>query len=297
MSSEAAGRAAFNPSVFVKVARPKQWVKNLFVLAAPVFGHSAAVDGALANTLLAFLAFCLASSAVYCANDVVDAPADRLHPDKRRRPVASGELSPLAASTLSALLAAISLALAFSVSLGVLFLCSCYLSINAAYVAKTKNIPILDVFSISAGFMTRLLAGALAAGVPPSPWLLLCGLFITLFLGFAKRRSETARSLSGTRSSLEGYPPGALDGLLLVCAACSVISYGTYAVLSSSGHDLIGKACMMTSVAVAAYAIMRASVSSMAGKAEDAASSVVSDPHLLVPALLWTGLVGAFLLR
>lgn len=173
----------------IRLLRPHQYIKNGFVLLGVVFSHQ--WDNAtLLSASLAFLAFCAMASAVYVLNDIFDVEADRLHPKKRHRPIASGAISVRAAWGMFAGLAMLSLALGSAVGYWVPALLSTYLVLNVAYSLRLKHVVILDVFVISAGFMLRILAGTVGLGIAPSHWLLLCGLMVTLFLGFAKRRAE-----------------------------------------------------------------------------------------------------------
>ncbi len=153
---------------YLRLVRPKQWTKNGFVLAGVVFAHEALVDSSVVKALLAFAAFCALSGAVYAANDVLDVEEDRKHPRKRRRPVASGEISPRSAHVFAAVLAAAGLGLGFAVDLGVGFAGVAYLAHQALYTTVLKHTAILDVMSISGGFVIRALASVAAVGSPCS---------------------------------------------------------------------------------------------------------------------------------
>ena len=230
---------------FVRLARPQQWVKNAFVLPGLVFGHALGEGDKVAAALIATVAFCLMSSAVYALNDVFDRERDREHPDKRRRPIASGEIGPRAGIAFGLLLAAIALALGFAASPLVAAILGAYALLNVAYSLGLKRIPVVDVFSIAAGFMLRILAGTVGIGIAPSSWLMLCGFMVTLFLGFAKRRAELAR-LAGEagrhRPVLDAYSESFLDGAILACATGMLVAYGFYTVwpttLALHGTDL-----------------------------------------------------------
>lgn len=176
-------------SAILALMRPHQYVKNGFVFVGPVFAHK--WDAAtLWHGLLVFAAFCLAASAVYIFNDLLDREADRAHPLKKTRPLASGRVTPGTAKILYAALVVPALLLAFQVSHWAAGFVATYLFINILYSLALKRIVILDVFTISAGFMLRILAGTVGLAIVPSAWLLLCGLMLTLFLGFSKRRAE-----------------------------------------------------------------------------------------------------------
>jgi len=170
-------------SALIRLMRPHQWIKNGFLFVGVVFGHGWSDSRLVAEALVLFAAFCLASSAVYILNDIADRDADRLHPHKRERPLARGEIGVGAPIALCIALALAGLALAAAVSLAALLIAAAYLVLNIGYSAGLKHVAILDVFMIAGGFMLRILAGTAGIGIPPSNWLLLCGLMLTLFLG------------------------------------------------------------------------------------------------------------------
>ncbi|MGB8409610.1 MAG: UbiA prenyltransferase family protein, partial [Gallionella sp.] len=178
------------PYHLLRLMRPYQWVKNLFVFTGLLFGHAWHDPRHVMQAIVAFGAFCLLSSAIYTINDIVDIEQDRLHPKKMRRPLASGTVSVSAAAMLAALLGIAGLVVAYAASPAVLLILLVYALMNIAYTLRLKHVVILDVFVIATGFMLRILAGTLGIGIPPSQWLLLCGLMVTLFLGFTKRRAE-----------------------------------------------------------------------------------------------------------
>ena len=216
---------------FVELLRPRQWVKNAFVLVGLLFGHAYRDPAAIAAALSATFAFCLASGAVYAFNDARDAAQDRDHPDKRGRPVARGVVAPREAVVLSAIAAAASLALAAWTGWKVAAIVGAYLALSAAYTLGLKRVPVLDVVVIACGFMLRLLAGTAGIGIEPSNWLLVCGFLLTLFLGFAKRRAEIGRLADGAgqhREVLEAYSIGFLDKATAFCALGMTVAYAAY---------------------------------------------------------------------
>ena len=214
----------------LRLLRPHQWLKNGFVFVGLLFGHAWHDPAQATAALLAFAAFCLLSSAVYVFNDYIDREQDRRHPEKKKRPLASGAVSVPAALALGAVCLAAGLALAVGGHRAAWIL-GAYLVLNAAYSRGPKHVVVLDVFIIAAGFMLRILAGTVGIGIPPTHWLLLCGLMLTLFLGFAKRRAELAL-LAGDavqhRVVLQAYTTGFLDRAITVCAAGVVASYALY---------------------------------------------------------------------
>lgn len=213
--------------------RPKQWAKNLFVLAPLVFAHRLTDTVALGRGLLAFAAFCAAASAVYLLNDLVDRDEDRLHPLKRQRPIASGALAAPLATAIAIVLVGLAALAASRIGAGFAGWLGGYLALNLAYTWWLKQVVILDVMTIAMGFVLRVLAGAAAAAVPVSSWLLLCTTFLSLFLAFSKRRHELGLlqgAAADQRRVLSSYSPAFLDQMINVVTASAVVSYALYAV-------------------------------------------------------------------
>jgi decaprenyl-phosphate phosphoribosyltransferase len=214
--------------------RPRQWVKNLFVAAPLIFSKNLTDPVMAAETAVAVLAFCLLSGAVYAFNDVRDAPADRQHPSKQNRPVASGALSERAALWSAAGLAVIALGAAAAVAWPLAAVAGGYLINNLLYTLWLKRIAFLDVTLIAGGFLLRVWAGGLAIDVPVSPWLLACTGLLAALLGFGKRAHELIaaqlceRDASGARPSLAGYRAYSLRWAMGILALATVTAYGLY---------------------------------------------------------------------
>ncbi len=221
----------------VRALRPVQWVKNVFVLAPIVFAEQLGDTEVLGRAMLAFAAFCFAASAIYLFNDLRDREEDRRHPLKQHRPIASGALSVPAAIVAALVLAALALALALSFGTVFTILLVVYLAINLLYSSGLKHVVILDVMAVSSGYVIRVLAGAEAIDVEVSRWLLLCTIFLALFLIFSKRRHELvllADEAAGHRAVLDHYSPAFLDQMINVVTASTVVSYALYAVDAST---------------------------------------------------------------
>jgi decaprenyl-phosphate phosphoribosyltransferase len=229
----------------LRTMRPHQWVKNLFVVAPLVFAKELFDTAMAVRTAWAFLLFCLVSSTVYVLNDLSDVEADRAHPVKRHRPIASGMISTTTARN-AALVMALT-GVGGALLLGVTFLGAVmvYLLLNLAYSAHLKRVAYLDVLSIAAGFELRVLGGAFAAQVPPSTYLLVVTFLLAAFLGFGKRMHElvglgTSRA---QRAVLQAYSPSTLTVLLYVTATATVLSYVLYtldpATRASFGTDFL----------------------------------------------------------
>lgn len=220
-------------SAAIRTIRPHQWVKNLFVAAPLVFARHLGEVEYLLRSALAVAAFCALSGAVYAFNDVRDAAADRLHPKKRFRPIAAGELSERAGMVLSGVLAGGALVGCALLSWKLAVIAGAYLAQNIAYTLRLKQVAFLDVLLIASGFILRVLGGAAAIAVVPSTWLLVCTGLLAMFLGFGKRAHELAwAERSGganeTRAALAGYRLDVLRVAMLVLAAVTCAAFAAY---------------------------------------------------------------------
>ncbi|HEY8240228.1 MAG TPA: decaprenyl-phosphate phosphoribosyltransferase [Kiritimatiellia bacterium] len=215
--------------------RPKQWTKNAVVLAALVFAagdRAQHIDASHAwLALAAMVVFCVVSSAVYLMNDIRDVELDRLHPTKRLRPIAAGQVSIGAARAMAIALMAAGFAAAWRIGTPFLCVIAGYVLLQVCYTFGLKQVALVDLFVIASGFVLRALAGAVAINVTISPWLLLCTLLLALFLALCKRRHElvVVNDTSGeTRPSLRKYDERLLDQLISIMAAATVVCYALY---------------------------------------------------------------------
>lgn len=215
---------------YIRLLRPAQWIKNIFVLLAVFFGGKMLYSECWLPLLESFAIFCAASSAVYCLNDVIDSKADAANPAKRQRPVAAGKVSKAGALTLSALLAAGSIAAAFALGTEPGFIISAYLALNLLYCFGLKRVPLLDVAIIALGFELRLMMGSAAGSVVLSSWIVIMVFLLTYFLGMAKRRSELLREREHRRQSVRGYTKEYIDLVLTLLAAIMIVAYIIYTV-------------------------------------------------------------------
>ncbi len=213
--------------VLLKAMRPRQWVKQVFVIAPLVFAKGLGDPAMVLRSIGAFAAFSAAASAIYLLNDLSDVEADRLHPKKRHRPIASGALSLGAAKTACATLALLALAGGALLGPSVAACLAAYLALNVAYTLRLKHVPYLDVLSIALGFELRVLTGAFAIGVAPSNYLLVVTLLVSGFLGFGKRMHEIALGTS-SRVVLEAYDQRTLSVLLHLFALATTFTYVVY---------------------------------------------------------------------
>lgn len=270
--------------------RPKQWIKNIFVFTGLIFGGSFYNQPLFFKVSLAALSFCFTSSSIYIINDLIDIDIDRGHPIKKYRPLACGQVGKPLALVLSFFCALIGLFIAYQVSLLVLEIIGAYLLLNLAYSLRLKNVVILDVFCISAGFMLRILAGTVGVGIPPSKWLLLCGLLMTLFLGFIKRRAELfhLKEVKGDRRYvLQNYDAGLLDSMSTICASGVIIGYSLYT-MSPDTVRLHGTENLMYTVPFVIYAIFRyLYLTHIWGHGGDPTLDIVKDKHILISVFGW----------
>ncbi|HYU33105.1 MAG TPA: decaprenyl-phosphate phosphoribosyltransferase [Thermoanaerobaculia bacterium] len=270
--------------------RPVQWAKNLFVLAPLVFGRLLGDRVAVGRALLALLAFCCAASAIYLVNDIRDREEDRNHPLKRLRPLAAGTLGvPTAVAATLVLVAAaaaiaVFLGLAFGISLGA------YLILNLCYNLGFKHMVILDVMSISLGFVLRVVAGAQATHVEVSRWLFLCTIFLALFLAFSKRRHEImllSSAASGQRKVLDHYSPAFLDQMINVVTASSVVSYALYSVAPETVAKYKTQDLVYT-IPLVLYGIFRyLYLMYQKPGARNPTEAILRDPPFLINMVLW----------
>ena len=245
----------------LKTMRPKQWVKNVFILSAVVFDKQLTNPVALTNTVLAVIAFCLVSSAVYLVNDLVDIEKDRQHPTKRRRPLPSGQLDrkvALAAAIAIPLLC-IPIALALNLALGSILLA--YYGMMLLYSFYLKHVVIVDVMTIAAGFVLRVAAGVVVIDVARfSPWLYVCMTLLALFLGVGKRRHELftlGDNANSHRSSLEHYSLELIDQMSVVVTSAAIMAYSLYTFSAPNLPRLDGQPLMMLTIPFVLYAIFR----------------------------------------
>ena len=278
----------------IKLARPQQWTKNVFVLTVLIFAGMALDTAAVGLTMAAFFAFCLASSAVYFLNDYKDVEEDKKHPTKCRRPLAAGALSPKVGLIGFFVLSVLSILMPYMfINTPTAIIVAVYLLLNIGYSSGLKHIVIIDVLVLSSGFVLRILAGASALSVLPSPWLVLCGVMISLFLGFTKRRAEVVllkERAESHRKVLAQYSPAFLDQAISIVTAATVLGYTLYTV-DERTVELVGSRAMILSVPLVLYGIFRyLYLVYHAETGGDPTKTVFTDVPLLVTGVLW----GAF---
>ena len=281
----------------LKLLRPHQYIKNTFVLAGVLFSRQWDIY-TLLQAAWAFCAFSLSASAGYILNDLSDIEADRAHPKKRYRPLPSGKVSITVARKLAIILFLATfiptLLLKDWILVSILL---AYIVMNIAYSLCLKHIVLLDVFVISMGFMLRLLAGTWGIGIAPSEWLLLCGMMLTLFLGFCKRTSELLQSAMAddtfaekSRRVLTEYNTAMLEQFTSITAACAIISFGLYTV-SDQTIRTQGTSNLIYTLPLVIYGIFRyLFLLHRHGKGTDTAKDLFTDRHLLLTGSCWVAM-------
>lgn len=255
-----------------------------------LFANAWHEPAALKRVGLAAAAFCLIASGVYIFNDLFDLAQDRTHPLKKHRPLAGGSVSLSRALVLLTFLWIAGLALGFMASFRVLSILVVYILLNVAYSLVLKNVVLVDVFIIAAGFMLRILAGTIGVGIPPSQWLLLCGLMVALFLGFSKRRAElyaAAGNGMGQRKVLDRYQPVLLDKMIVITATCVILTYSLYT-MSPVTIAVHHTEALIYTVPFVMYGIFRY-LFTLHNKATgaDPSQEIFRDPHILLSIAGW----------
>jgi 4-hydroxybenzoate polyprenyltransferase len=278
----------------IKTMRPRQWVtKNVFIFAAIVFDKQLLIVDSFLRTMAGFALFCLISSSVYIFNDIADVEADRQHPEKRNRPIASGKLPMPAAWVAGILLAAVTLGTGYLLAPSFAYVIGLYFLINMAYSKWLKHIPIIDVLVISAGFVLRVGAGVTLIHVERfSPWLYVVMTLLSLFLGFGKRRAELALLAQGAgshRKVLDGYTLPLLDQYIMIVSGTTIVAYSLY---TFSAPNVPANHSMMLTIPFVVYTIFRylylIEVKHAGGAPEEI---LLSDRPFQVAMVLWAAAV------
>lgn len=268
------------------ILRPSQWLKNLILFFPPFLGGGLFFTEVFSDVVLPFISFSLASSVIYVFNDILDRDNDARHPEKRLRPLPSGKVSGRTAWSIVGFLLVVSIILSLLVSRNFFFIQSFYLVLFLTYSLKLKNIPLLDIFCITAGFLLRLYAGGEAFEIGISSWMFQCVFFLSLFLSAGKRLNE--RNVLGPeaiahRKSLKGYPDGLLDGILYLSAASALVTYSMYSLTQKSLHY---------TVPVCTFGLLRYIFRVRSGLGGDPTEALLKDPPLLFTGLAWAAIVG-----
>jgi decaprenyl-phosphate phosphoribosyltransferase len=274
--------------------RPRQWVKNLLVLAAPLAAGRLFEPAVIKGTALAFVAFCLISAAVYLVNDVRDVAEDRQHPTKRFRPIAAGELKPATALVLATVLGACGLALGFVVSMPLGITMVIYVSLQLLYSAYLKHLPVVDLAMVASAFLLRAIAGGVATGIPLSQWFLLVAAFGSFFMVAGKRYSEMKAlgGEAGTRRSLTRYSESYLRFAWMMAAVMVLISYSLWA-FENRGNGALGVPWTAISIAPFTLALLQYALEVDAGTADEPEEVVLNDRVLQGLGVVWVVVISA----
>jgi 4-hydroxybenzoate polyprenyltransferase len=273
----------------IKAMRPRQWTKNGFIFFALIFDKQLFLPGRFLRTLAGFFLFCLISSAVYLLNDIADIGADRLHPQKKLRPLASGELPVGVAQGAALILALTSLSLSYLLEPVFAAILALYFFINLLYSRWLKHVPILDVLIVSSGFVLRVAAGiALITVERFSPWLYMLTILFSLYIALGKRRAEMdllAQEASAHRKVLDGYTIPLLDQYITIVSGMTIVAYSLY---TFSAPNLPENQSMMLTIPFVVYGIFRYLQLIQTGHAAGAPDEVaLKDRPLQATVLLW----------
>ncbi len=289
----ATAKPAF-PVAALKALRPKQWTKNGVLLVPLLFAKSIFVEGQLLRAGLAVASFCLLASGVYLVNDWFDRDKDRLHPEKRHRPIAAGLLGLPSVLGLLALCWGGSAALALVIGRQFVIVAGAYVALQIVYTTVLKHLVVLDVMALALGFIVRVVAGAVAIDVVVSNWLFLCTMLGAVFLGFAKRRAELSsleEGASAHRASLGEYTQTMLDQMMSISAACTILAYGLYTV-SPETIARVGSDHLKLTVPCVIFAVYRylflVHKRGLGGSPE---KILLSDVPLIIDSLVFLGIV------
>ncbi len=280
-----------SPRHVFNLLRPEHWVKNLFLFLPAFFAARLNETAVMRNAVLGFLAFCLIASAVYVLNDMVDAPQDRNHPDKNKRPIASGAIGVRQAIVILVVLLFSGAMLSVYLSTTMLFLSLLYFMVNVFYSFSLKHIAIMDVSLIGLGFLLRIFAGGAVTGVAVSQWLIVLTFLLALILGFAKRRGEyvIAMGENNFRKALEGYNLPFLDVSITVCSTVAIVAYLMYCFSPEVTERIGSNQIYYTSFFVILGILRYLQLTLVFEKTESPTRALLHDLFLQLVLLAWIG--------
>jgi 4-hydroxybenzoate polyprenyltransferase len=280
---------------YLRSMRVKHWVKDVFIFAPLIFSLNFDKPIYIGRTLIMCAAFCLAASAVYLFNDVADRDRDRLHPRKKNRPIASGVVPVRSALILAAGLFLAAAAVSAILGLPSLLVLLAYVGLNVAYSLLLKNQTFIDVMVIASGFLLRVVAGAVAINVELSSWMLLTTFFLSLFLGFSKRRKEVSESSAGHRAVFQDYTVELLNALIIISAALTIITYSLY-VVTSKTMIALGREKFITTIPFVVFGVFRYMfLIYRQNNGGDPAEVLLKDKVMLIDIALWICILFALL--
>ncbi len=275
---------------YLRILRPTQWIKNGVVLAALIFSGEVNKPGSLITALMAVFIFCLLSSAIYLLNDIIDRKKDCLHPLKKERPIAAGQVSVIQASIIAVIFMIVGTGFAYRISAEFCYVAIAFLILNISYSLFLKNLVLIDVMTIAGSFVLRAYAGAVAIDVTASKWMLINTLLLALFLGFGKRRHELVlldEKANEHRSSLERYSPYLLDQCIGITTASVVVMYMLYS-FSSEVSTKLGTENLFLTIPFVVYGVFRYLY--LIHKEEKGGSPtrvLLTDKPIMITVILW----------
>ena len=274
---------------FLQIMRPMHWTKNMFVFAALIFGHKLNVPLALGRAIGGFACFCLAASAVYILNDIIDRQRDSLHPEKCKRPIASGRVTIGSAIVVAVLCAAVAITAAVLLGRAFASIILMYIMLMVLYSLLLRRIMILDCVVIAIGFCLRAVAGAVVVEVLISQWLIICTFALCLFLAFGKRRGEIAllrQDSESFRNTLTGYTPELLAHMLDVTSGLAVVCFLLYA-MDDRTLQTFGNSHLVYTTPLVLYCIFRFSSLIQTGKYPDPVQLILNDLPFQIGFVVW----------
>jgi len=273
----------------LQIMRPQHWIKNVFVFAALIFGQKLTDLPAVGRAIGGFLCFCLAASAVYIFNDIVDRKADSLHPEKCSRPIAAGSLSVRLATVMSISCAALAIIGSFLLARYFAIIVILYILLMVLYSLLLKSVTILDCLAISIGFCLRAMAGAVVVRVFISPWLIICTFALCLFLAFSKRRSEIAQLRTDSesfRQTLAAYTPELLGHMVDVTSGLAIVCFLLYA-MDGRTVERFGTINLVYTSPLVLYCIFRLSALMQKGRFSGPVRLILADLPFQIGLVLW----------
>ena len=278
--------------LLIVASRPHQWVKNAFIFAPLLFGRKMTDVSAVKASILAFVVFCLISSSLYIFNDWIDSAEDRSHPDKRKRPISSGELSAAAALAFAAALAITGFVLALYLNWDFITVAAAYFFLIIAYSTYLKRIMILDCIVIATGFVLRVVGGAAAIDVEPTHWLIACAFVLALFLAFSKRRQELltlTNSAAEHRNVLGQYTVPYLEQVNVILVGVAIVSYALYTV-SPETVSRFGTDALIYGTGFVVYGLLRyLALINNPKNGGNPSKMLLQDKPLLATVIAWAG--------
>ncbi|HVO65930.1 MAG TPA: decaprenyl-phosphate phosphoribosyltransferase [Syntrophales bacterium] len=273
-------------STYFKILRPTQWLKNLMLFFPPFLAGVLLEKGEAVKGVVPIISFCLASSSTYVLNDIIDREKDLHHPRKKHRAIPSGKISLPVASILAVALLAAALFIGFLCNITFFVILLIYLLVSLSYSLKLKELPIIDLFCISAGFILRLQAGGVVFGINISEWLFLSVFLLSIFLSTGKRlyeKNAMGENAGNHRKTLMSYPAGYLDGTMYMTGGAVLVTYTMY---------VISKHVLVYTVPLCCFGILRYIYRVKRGLGGDPTDSLLRDVPLFIVGLLWVVMIG-----